>query len=132
MSSYLVFIYKNTFWWCFLERYQKTSHVQNDLFRRVSETYVALTYLELDPRYKETFFKKLADYLSIAVYTCFATSFPDSVLIQFNDEFKEFICEICHIWITGNLFIDYVLTKLDFIVLNFMSKKDANQHHAPF
>ena len=47
----------DTFYWCFLERYQRIEAVQRELFKRISESYVALTYRSLDPRYKDTFFK---------------------------------------------------------------------------
>ncbi len=91
----------NTFYWCFLERYQRIEAVQRELFKRVSENYVDLTYKSLNPRYKETFFKKLADYVAMTIYTIFCTSFPDSFQTQFNREFKEFLCEICWLWISG-------------------------------
>ena len=85
-----------------MEKYQKTESIQHQLFKRISETYVEIIFLELDPRYKETFFKSMADLLAMSVYTIFTTCFPESFLTQFTDEFREFLCHVCHMWITGN------------------------------
>jgi hypothetical protein len=54
----------------------------------------------------------------MSVYTIFCTCFPQSVLAQFTDEFKEFICQICHLWISGckptpNSFLSWNYKKLD-------------------
>ena len=54
----------------------------------------------------------------MSVYTIFATCFPQSVLAQFTDVFKEFICQICHLWISGckptpNSFLSWNYKKLD-------------------
>ncbi len=91
----------NTFYWCFLDRYQRIDDVQRELFKRISESYVALTYRSMDPRYKETFFKKFADYLAMTIYAIFCACFPDSFQTQFNEGFKEFVCEVCWLWISG-------------------------------
>lgn len=106
------------FYWCFLERYQKVIIIQQEIFKQISETYVAITYLEMDHRYKETFFKKLADYLAMSVYTIFNTCFPDSYLTQFNNEFKEFVCETCHLWIIGCKPIPRSFSKWNFTELD--------------
>jgi hypothetical protein len=56
----------------------------------------------MEPRYRDTFFKGFADLLAMSVYTIFVTCFPESCMTQFNENFKEFLCEICHLWISGN------------------------------
>lgn len=55
----------------------------------------------MDSRYREKFFKTLADLLALSVYTIFCTCFPQSHMTHFNDEFKEFLCNTTHSWIGG-------------------------------
>jgi hypothetical protein len=90
------------FWWCFLEKYQKSSSksIQQLLFKRIAKNYVAIIMIQLDLIYRETFFKNYANLLAMTVYACFTTCFPESY-VQFNEEFKEFLCETCHLFISG-------------------------------
>ena len=84
-----------------MERYQKMPSIQKDFFIRCSENYVKLMMHGLDSRYRETFFKNFADLLAMTVYTIFCSCFPQSYMAHFNDNFREFICQICYLWISG-------------------------------
>lgn len=90
------------FWWCFLEKYQKASSqsIQQLLFKRIAKNYVTIIMMQLDLVYRETFFKNYANLLAMTVYACFTTCFPESY-VQFNHDFKEFLCETCYLFISG-------------------------------
>ena len=100
---------KDTFWWCFCERYIKLPSAQEKYFYDISENYVKLLFTEVSEKdirygYRNTFFKSFADLLSMSVYTIFVTCFPESYLTQFTESFKDFICFVCHLWISGTVF----------------------------
>jgi len=100
---------KDTFWWCFCERYIKLPSAQEKYFYDISENYVKLLFTEVSEKdirygYRNTFFKSFADLLAMSVYTIFVTCFPESYLTQFTESFKDFICFVCHLWISGTVF----------------------------
>ncbi|CAF0710229.1 unnamed protein product [Brachionus calyciflorus] len=95
------FVIHDTFWWCFLQRYQKMPSIQFEYFNRISENYVKLLFTTMESKFRETFFKSFADLLAMCVYTIFCTCFPQSYMTHFNDEFREFICNTTHSWISG-------------------------------
>ncbi|RNA40959.1 hypothetical protein BpHYR1_044482 [Brachionus plicatilis] len=95
------FVIHDTFWWCFLQRYQKLPGIQFEYFNRISENYVKILFDLIESRYREKFFKSFADLLALSVYTIFCTCFPQSHMTHFNDEFKEFLCTTAHSWISG-------------------------------
>lgn len=98
---HIIAFFKDVFWYTFLEKYQKSSHrTQQSLFERISKAYVQLLMMDHDILYKDTFFKTFANLLAMTVYTAFTMSFPESYT-HFGHEFKEFICQICHLWING-------------------------------
>ena len=89
------------FWWCYLERFRKTPSLQPQLFKDVSDLYVGLIFRVDNLRYRDTFFKGLPNLLAMFVYTIFCSAFPESYMTQFSDDFREFICEVAHSWISG-------------------------------
>jgi hypothetical protein len=105
-------------WYVFLEKYQPNSQrIQQNIFERVSHNYVTILFMVLDPVYKETFYKGFANLLAISVYATFTTCFPESYT-HFGPEFKEIICNICHLWINGNKPVPRSYSKWNFKMLD--------------
>jgi hypothetical protein len=57
---YIFNINKDTFWWCFLQKYQELPSIQREFFCRVSENYVKLILTEMDLKYRDNFFTMYA------------------------------------------------------------------------
>jgi hypothetical protein len=79
---------------------------QEKYFYDISENYVQLLFTEVTEKdirygYRNSFFKGFADLLAMSVYTIFVTCFPESYLTQFTESFKDFICFVSHLWISG-------------------------------
>lgn len=68
-------------------------------FSRISESFAALL-LNIHPGIRDRFFENYATFLSQAIYLAFFNVFPDCVL-QFNNEFKQEICNTVHEWVLG-------------------------------
>lgn len=68
-------------------------------FSRISESFAALL-LNIHPSMRDRFFENYASFLSQAIYLAFFNVFPDCVL-QFNNQFKQDICNTVHEWILG-------------------------------
>lgn len=96
-----IIVLKDTFWWCFLERYQKLESIQEKYFDRVSRNYVRLIFTEMEARYRDTFLKQFPNLLAMSVYTIFGSCFPQSHMTHFGDDFKEFVCHVAWLWVSG-------------------------------
>lgn len=72
-SELFKFLIHDTFWWCYLQRYQPLPKRQEKYFARVANNYVRLLFTQMNERYRDTFFKSLPDLLAMLVYTIFCT-----------------------------------------------------------
>ncbi|XP_074648249.1 protein FAM227A-like [Tubulanus polymorphus] len=88
----------DSFWWYFLEKFQKDGCVQQKLFNRIAHNYVKLI---LQPaEMKEAFLQSYPSLLAQSVYATFCAAFPDSYR-QFNDDFKENLHCVISLWVVG-------------------------------
>ncbi|CAD5116812.1 DgyrCDS5657 [Dimorphilus gyrociliatus] len=90
----------DTFWWFFLERYQKSIKSQAQIFNRVSQNYVNFIFNLKISEYRDTFLKEYPKLLLQATYAAYFAVFPDSNR-QFNEEFKEELTALVFSWIAG-------------------------------
>ncbi|XP_025103022.1 protein FAM227B-like isoform X2 [Pomacea canaliculata] len=93
-------ILQDTFWYFFLEKFQKSPTEQQNLFNRVAHNYVSLLFDANNPYFRDTFLKQYPTLISQAVYATFCHCFPDSYT-QFGEKFKDEIVFLVFSWITG-------------------------------
>lgn len=55
----------------------------------------------MNPRYRDSFLKSFPNLLAMTVYTIFGACFPESHMTHFGDDFKEFVCHVAWLWVTG-------------------------------
>lgn len=93
-------IFLDCFWYYFLQKFQPNQSIQDKLFHRTAFAYIDLLQLYIDPRYRETFFKRYPDCICQAVYHTFFIAYPTSYQ-QFGEDFKQGLCNFVYLWLTG-------------------------------
>ncbi|XP_062508246.1 protein FAM227B-like isoform X2 [Corticium candelabrum] len=93
-------IFLDCFWVYFLQKFQPDQYVHDKLFHRTAFNYIELLQLNIDPQYREPFFKRYPDCISQAVYHSFFIAYPTSYQ-QFGEDFKTGVCNFVHLWLTG-------------------------------
>ena len=89
------------FWWLFLDLYNQSKFVQQNIFIRTANTFGDFfSLLGNENRFKDRFLQVQLDILSQAVFTIFIRAYPTS-LKQFDDKFKSKICDLIHFWFSG-------------------------------
>uniref|UniRef100_A0AAY5L0H7 Protein FAM227B n=1 Tax=Esox lucius TaxID=8010 RepID=A0AAY5L0H7_ESOLU len=94
-----VAVLKDTFWWFFLNRFKPDVEEENQLFDRISGTYVSLL-MTVQRELKDKLFKVYADCLAQAVYTAFYRAFPQSFK-RIGHDFKTNLTDIISLWVSG-------------------------------
>jgi hypothetical protein len=56
----------------------------------------------MQSKYGEPFLNSFPELLAMSVYTIFCECFPQSYMTHFDDDFREFICQVAYVWVTGN------------------------------
>ncbi|CAL1526420.1 unnamed protein product [Lymnaea stagnalis] len=95
-------ILQDTFWWIFLDKFNKEEGLQEDkdfLFDRIADSYVAL-FTSINADVKDKFLSVYPNCLAQALYCTYRNAFPESKW-KFNDEFKQYLVNLIYELVTG-------------------------------
>ncbi|KAI8482201.1 hypothetical protein Bbelb_400890, partial [Branchiostoma belcheri] len=100
LSEASVAVMQDTFWWYFLEKFEKNRPEDQDrLFNRIADSFVAL-FMSVHPDVRDKYFKVYADCLAQSIYAAFAEAFPESQ-DKFDERFIKDLINIISEWISG-------------------------------
>eukprot|EP00058_Branchiostoma_floridae_P020894 XP_002606384.1 hypothetical protein BRAFLDRAFT_118523 [Branchiostoma floridae] len=100
LSEASVAVMQDTFWWYFLEKFEKNRPEDQDrLFNRIADSFVAL-FMSVNPDVRDKYFKVYADCLAQSIYAAFAEAFPESQ-DKFDERFIKDLINIISEWISG-------------------------------
>ncbi|CAH1252829.1 FAM227B [Branchiostoma lanceolatum] len=100
LSEASVAVMQDTFWWYFLEKFEKNRPEDQDrLFNRIADSFVAL-FMSVHPDVRDKYFKVYSDCLAQSIYAAFAEAFPESQ-DKFDERFIKDLINIISEWISG-------------------------------
>ncbi|KAL4227293.1 hypothetical protein ACF0H5_012739 [Mactra antiquata] len=100
LSEASVAVMQDTFWWFFLEKFDKTNSVdKNLLYDRIADSYVAL-FTSINEDVKDKFLTEYPNCLAQAVFSAYWEAFPES-RSKFDDNLRQELINVISEWITG-------------------------------
>merc|ERR1739838_29965 len=89
----------DSFWWIFMKKFQENQQVQDHLFSRIADNYVAL-FASIHPDIRDKFLNEYPRCLAQAIFVTFFEGFSES-REYFTNDFAMEIYDITAEWITG-------------------------------
>nr|XP_022332161.1 protein FAM227B-like isoform X2 [Crassostrea virginica] len=100
LSEASVAVMQDTFWWFFLNRFDKKNFDEkNLLYDRIADSFVGL-FASIHKDVKDKFLSVYPDCLAQAIYMAYWTAFPESHA-KMDDTFKQDLLNVVHEWVTG-------------------------------
>ncbi|XP_056022430.1 protein FAM227B-like isoform X3 [Ostrea edulis] len=100
LSEASVAVMQDTFWWFFLNRFDRNSEIEkNLLYDRIADSFVGL-FASIHKDVKDKFLSVYPDCLAQAIYMAYWTAFPESHA-KMDDTFKQALLDVVHEWVTG-------------------------------
>ncbi|XP_061167300.1 protein FAM227B-like isoform X2 [Saccostrea echinata] len=100
LSEASVAVMQDTFWWFFLNRFDRNSEDEkNLLYDRIADSFVGL-FASIHKDVKDKFLSVYPDCLAQAIYMAYWTAFPESHA-KMDESFKQDLLNVVHEWVTG-------------------------------
>ncbi|XP_050401036.1 protein FAM227B, partial [Patella vulgata] len=102
LSEASVAVIQDTFWWIFLDRFNKEKGLDGDkdlVFDRVADSFVAL-FTTINTDVKDKVLPVYPDCYAQSLYALYCEAFPESTP-TFDEDFKQYLVNLAHEWITG-------------------------------
>ncbi|XP_062596033.1 protein FAM227B-like [Saccostrea cucullata] len=100
LSEASVAVMQDTFWWFFLNRFDRHSEDEkNLLYDRIADSFVGL-FASIHKDVKDKFLSVYPDCLAQAIYMAYWTAFPESHA-KMDESFKQDLLNVVHEWVTG-------------------------------